>query len=69
MPKDSDETTNIDEILAELKNETVEESTLNERGEPLPTKKEIKNPYKDKKNDESNTYEFSDDKDLSDAEW
>ncbi len=61
MPKDSDETTNIDELLAELKNETVEESNI--------PKKEIKNPYKDKKNDESNEYEFSDNKDLSDDDW
>ncbi len=62
MPKDSNETTDIDELLAELKNEPVEESNT-------PKKKEIKNPYKDKKNDEFNTYEFSDDKDLSDTEW
>ncbi len=62
MPKDSNETTDIDELLAELKNETVEESNI-------PKKKEIKNPFKDKKNDESHDYEFSDDKDLEDNLW
>ncbi len=62
MPKDSNETTDIDELLAELKNETVEES-------PPSKKKEIKNPFKDKKNDESHDYEFSDDKDLDDNLW
>ncbi len=61
MPKDSNETTNIDELLAELKNETVEESNT--------PKKEIKNPFKDKKNDEFHEYEFSDNKDLSDEDW
>ncbi len=61
MPKDSNETDNIDELLAELKNETVEESNI--------PKKEDKNPYKDKKNDDYNTYEYSDDKDLSDDDW
>ncbi len=61
MPNDSNETDNIDKLLAELKDETVEESKI--------PKKEIKNPYKDKKNDDSNTYEFSDEKDLSDDDW
>ncbi len=62
MPKDSNETTDIDDLLAELKNEPVEES-------PPSKKKEIKNPFKDKKNDESHDYEFSDDKDLDDNLW
>ncbi len=61
MPTDSDETTNIDDLLAEIKNETVEESNI--------PKKEIKNPFKDKKNDESNNYEFSDDKTEADIDW
>ncbi len=61
MPKDSNETEDIDKILAELKNEAVEESNT--------SKKEIKNPFKDKKNDDYNEYEFSDDKDLSDGDW
>ena len=61
MPKDSDETTNIDELLAELKNETVEESNI--------PKKEIKNPFKDKKNDDFNEYEFSDNSKDTDADW
>ncbi len=61
MPKDSNDAENIDKILAELKDEPVEES--------ITPKKEIKNPYKDKKNDDFNTYEFSDNKDLSDEDW
>ncbi len=32
-------------------------------------KKDDKNPFKDKKNDESNTYDYSDDIDLSDGDW
>ncbi len=61
MPEDSNETANIDELLAELKNETVEESIV--------PKKQIKNPFKDKKNDEFNEYEFNENKDASDADW
>ncbi len=61
MPGDSNDTEDIDKLLAEIKDEPVEESNI--------PKKEIKNPYKDKKNDESNEYEFSDDKDLSDTDW
>ncbi len=60
MPTETDEDGKIDEILAELKNDTSEESII--------PKKEIKNPYKDKKNDESNTYEFED-KLNSDEDW
>ncbi len=62
MPEDSNETEDIDKILAELKNETVEEK-------PSPRDKKPENPYKDKKNDDNNEYEFSDDKDLSDDNW
>ncbi len=61
MPEDSNETANIDEILAELKNETVEEK-------PFP-KKVDKPKWADKKNTETETYEYSEDKDLSDDEW
>ncbi len=61
MPEDSNDTEDIDKILAELKNEPVEESNI--------PKKEVKNPFKDKKNDDYNTYEFSADKDLSDEDW
>ncbi len=61
MPRDSNETEDIDKILAELKDEPVEESNT--------PKKDDKNPYKDKKNDDYNEYEYSDDKDLSDGDW
>ncbi len=61
MPRDSNETEDIDKILAEFKGEPVEESNK--------SKKEDKNPFKDKKNDDSNTYEYSDDKEMDDFEW
>ncbi len=56
MPKDSNETANIDELLAELKSETVEEST--------PSKKD-KKQYT---NDDFNQYEMSD-TDGPDENW
>ncbi len=50
----------LDKILTELgKKPEVSDSS----------KKDDKNPYKDKKNDDSNTYEYSDDIDLSDNDW
>ncbi len=58
-PKDSDDV-EVDKILAELGNKTEESNS---------SKKDDKNPFKDKKNDEGNDYEYSDDIDLSDAEW
>ncbi len=61
MPEDSNETQDIDKLLAEIKGEKVEESIV--------PKKEIKNPFKDKKNDDFNEYEFNDDKETSDNEW
>ncbi len=60
MPSDSNDDVDIDKLLAEIKGETSEESNKS---------KEVKNPFKDKKNDDSNTYEYSDDKDLSDDDW
>ncbi len=50
----------LDKILAELEKKP-EVSDI--------PKKVDKNPFKDKKNDDSNTYEYSDDIDLSDTEW
>ncbi len=61
MPSETNDEDNIDKLLAEIKNESSEVSDI--------PKKEIKNPFKDKKDDEHNTYEFSDDKDLSDDDW
>ncbi len=60
--KDSNEDAELNKLLEEIdKPITSEESNS--------SKKDDKNPFKDKKNDESNTYEYSDDIDLSDAEW
>jgi len=50
----------LDKLLAELEKKP-EEADI--------PKKDDKNPYKDKKNDDYNTYEYSDDKDLSDEDW
>ncbi len=61
MPSETNDDVNIDKLLEEIKGETSEVSDT--------PKKEDKNPYKDKKNDDSNTYEYSDDKDLSDDDW
>ncbi len=61
MPTETNEDAKIDELLAELKNETSEVSDN--------PKKEDKNPFKDKKNDEYNEYEYSDDKDGAEQDW
>ncbi len=57
MPKDSNETENIDDLLAELKNETVEES-------PIPKK-----ISKDKQNTDSHVYEYVEKADEDDTNW
>ncbi len=58
-PKDSDDG-ELDKLLAELEKKP-EESDI--------SKKEVKNPFKDKKDDDFNSYEFSNDIDLSDNDW
>ncbi len=60
--KDSNEDAELNKLLEEIDKPTTSE-------ESNPPKKDDKNPYKDKKNDESNEYEYSDDIDLSDIEW
>ncbi len=60
MDPDPSDDGDLDKLLAELEKKP-EEAII--------PKKEIKNPYKDKKNDDFNTYEFSDDMDLSDNDW
>ncbi len=60
MPDETNDDANIDKLLEELKGETSEVSDT--------PKKEVKNPFKDKKNDEFNEYEFSADA-GTDAEW
>ncbi len=54
----------LDKLLADLP------SGKENKAEEKPIiKKKDESPFKDKKNDESNTYEYSDDKDLSDEDW
>ncbi len=57
---DSNEDVELNKLIEELDKPKSEESN---------NSKKDKNPFKDKKNDESNTYEFSDDIDLSDNDW
>ncbi len=58
-PKDSDDG-ELNKLLEEIGKKPEESDS---------SKKQDKNPFKDKKNDESNTYEYSDDIDLSDGDW
>ncbi len=58
-PKDSDDG-ELDKILAELGKKPEESDS---------SKKDDKNPFKDKKNDEQHEYEYSNDIDLSDNDW
>ncbi len=57
--KDSDDG-ELDKLLAELGKEPEESD---------PSKKDDKNPFKDKKSDDSHEYEYSNDIDLSDNDW
>jgi len=60
--QDSNEDAELNKLIAEIdKPITSEESKI--------PKKEDKNPFKDKKDDENNSYEYSDDIDLSDGDW
>ncbi len=61
-PNDSNDDAELNKLLEEIgKPNTSEESKS--------SKKDDKNPFKDKKNDEFNEYEHSDDIDLSDGDW
>lgn len=62
MSQTSNEEKNLDKLLAELEKDKISED------ESIP-KKEDKNPYKDKKNDEQHDYEYSDNLDEPDTEW
>ncbi len=61
----------MDKLLAELEHSPEESDIIVEKQikKNLDEKKPIVNPYKDKKNNDFNDYEFSDDKDLSDDDW
>ncbi len=61
-PDVSNDSAELDKLLTELEKPTTDEETKSH-------KKDDKNPFKGKKNDESNTYEYSDDIDLSDGDW
>ncbi len=60
-PNDSNDDAELNKLIEEIgKPNTSEESN---------SSKKDKNPFKDKKDDEHNTYEYSDDIDLSDEDW
>ncbi len=60
--KDSNEDVELDKLLTELGKPNASEESNS-------SKKDDKNPFKDKKNDDFNEYEYSDDIDLSDGDW
>ncbi len=60
---DSNEDEELNKLIEELDKPTTSEESI------ISKEKKDKNPFKDKKNDESNTYEYSEDIDLSDDEW
>ncbi len=59
---DSNEDAELNKLIEELDKPTTSEESNKSR-------KDDKNPYKDKKNDEHNEYEYSNDIDLSDNDW
>ncbi len=61
MPEDSND--DLDALIAEMS----PPDTKSE--ESIPPKKEIKNPYKGKTNDDYNDYEWSDNKKDNDVDW
>ncbi len=59
----NDDTDVLEKILAGIPKESAsEEADISKKDDKQET-------WKDKKNTETETYEYSDDKDLSDAEW
>ncbi len=67
----------LDNLISELEKETLPEDSSDSKTEKIKDKqaqdtvKQIKDEpdWKDKKNDEFNTYDYSDDKELSDDDW
>ncbi len=73
-----DGSSSIDELLAELEKETLPENSSDSNSEKvkdiqvektIEKIKHIKPDWADKKDDESNTYDYSDDKELPDEDW
>ncbi len=69
-PQDSNDG-ELDKLIEELEKQPEESDIIVEKQikNNLDEKKPIVNPYKDKKNDDWNNYEFSDDKEESDDNW
>ncbi len=77
-PETDEGSSTIDELLKELENETLPEDSSSSKNEKIKDKqadetlKKIKHEkpeWADKKNDDYNTYDYSDDKELDDKEW
>ncbi len=79
MSNESDEgSSKIDQLLKELENETLPEDSSSSKSEQIKDKqaseiiekiKHKKPQWADKKNDESNTYEYVEKEDENDSEW
>ncbi len=69
MPTDSnDGSDTLNELLAELEKETLPEESSSDKSEKIKDKQASKT-IKDLKNTDTDTYEYSEDRDLSDNDW
>ncbi len=77
-PETDEGSSTIDELLKELENETLPEDSSSNKSEKIKDKQaddtlnkiKYKKPeWADKKDDDYNTYDYSEDKELDDQEW
>ncbi len=77
-PESNEGSSTIDELLKELENETLPEDSNSNKNEKIKDKqadetlnkiKHQKPEWADKKDDDYNSYDYSDDKELDDKEW
>ncbi len=77
-PESDEGSSSIDELLAELEKETLPEDSSQSKTEKIKDKqadetlnkiKHEKPEWADKKDDDFNSYDYSDNKELDDKEW
>ncbi len=77
-PESDEGSSTLDELLKELEKETLPEDSNSNNSEKIKDKqadetikniKHKKPEWADKKDDDYNTYDYSDDKELDDKEW
>ncbi len=77
-PETDEGSSEIDKLLAELENETLPEESSSNKNEKIKDKqadetinkiKHEKPDWADKKDDDYNSYDYSEDKELDDKEW